>query len=81
MTPLFCRDNHSPGTDGLCHQWIHGKGMLGKDHLMFRDKYCTSDQFQYLVGTIAQCNLIGVHRMVIGECSFQAKTVAIRITR
>ncbi len=74
-----CRHLYRFGGTGQCHQRVHREGVFGKDDLVTGCQPATRDQFEHIVGAVAEGDLGAAHAEFFCQRSFQAEAGAVRV--
>jgi hypothetical protein len=80
MTPVFGFRDDGLGADRARHDGINRERMLGEHDFIFRLHEGTRQQFEDVVGTVAECDVNGSDAELAGQRLFQRITVAVGIT-
>ena len=79
MPPVDSIDNTVYSANRLGDNGINGEGILGINHLLARLHESACNDFQYIVGTVTQGDLIGIHPQFFTQRRLEYKTVSVRI--
>ena len=79
MPEIAGRDFDAGGAAGLGNQRVDGKGILGKHHAVARAQEGPGNQFQQVIGAVAQHDLLRYRAKAAADGRFYVKTVAIRV--
>ncbi|MNN41160.1 hypothetical protein D3C81_1552620 [compost metagenome] len=79
MPPGLGRNDLGLGTDCLSDDRVDRKGMLAEYRIQARRQVRPGDQFQNVVGTVAQGDLVHLDIALLGQPLFEGKAVAIGV--
>ncbi len=80
MPEIFCRCGDTGSTNRLGCQRIDGKSMLGINNLIPMTGKGPRQQFQHIIGAIAQRNLLRRQPQLFCQRHFQRVAIAIGVT-
>ncbi|MND89783.1 hypothetical protein D3C80_818530 [compost metagenome] len=80
MPPILGRNHFGLCADRLGGNRVDSERMLAEHGVQARCQISTRNQFQDVVGTVAQRDLIEFDAALLGQQALEGKTVAVRIT-